>query len=218
MLNLDFNQRIIIDTTKMQWEASPAVGVKRKRLAFDAVESGHATSIVEFEAGSSFRRHEHPRGEEILVLSGVFSDELGDYHAGTYIRNPEGFAHAPFSQEGCEILVKLHQFQANDKAQVRVDYKVSAFTPVSDGFSMLTLHRFEAEHTALVRYSDPAQNCLPPSLGGEEIYVISGELRDEFGQYSEGCWLRSPQLSEPLIMVKTGTLLLVKRGHLSAHH
>jgi len=29
-------------------------------------------------------------------LEGVFSDETGDYPAGTYIMNPPGSSHAPF--------------------------------------------------------------------------------------------------------------------------
>ena len=40
--------------------------------------------------GSSFERPCHGGGEEILVLEGTFSDELGDYPAGSYLRNPAG--------------------------------------------------------------------------------------------------------------------------------
>ena len=45
-------------------------------------------------------------GEEIFVLDGVFSDELGDYPAGTWIRSPHASMHTPFSREGCTILVR----------------------------------------------------------------------------------------------------------------
>ncbi|MCH7887928.1 MAG: cupin domain-containing protein, partial [Proteobacteria bacterium] len=33
-------------------------------------------------------------------LEGVFSDVHGDYPAGTYLLNPEGFSHGPFSEHG----------------------------------------------------------------------------------------------------------------------
>jgi anti-sigma factor ChrR (cupin superfamily) len=46
------------------------------------------------------------------VLEGTFSDEQGDYPAGSYVRNPVGSRHAPFSREGCTIFVKLHQSDA----------------------------------------------------------------------------------------------------------
>ena len=111
MLNMDFSLRVHINTFDEQWQPSPAAGVWRKRLAREEAERGHATSIVKYDAGASFATHPHPLGEEILVLSGVFSDETGDYPAGSYLRNPQGFSHAPFSLQGCELLVKLHQFQ-----------------------------------------------------------------------------------------------------------
>ena len=53
-------------------------------------EYGRVTSVVRYAAESSFHTHGHPAGEEILVLDGVFSDEHGDYPAGSYLLNPKG--------------------------------------------------------------------------------------------------------------------------------
>ena len=64
---------------------------------------------MRFAEGASFAAHDHPEGEEILVLDGVFSDERGDWPEGSYLLNPEGFQHAPFSVEGCLLFVKLRQ-------------------------------------------------------------------------------------------------------------
>jgi len=100
MLNIDFTKRVVIDTKNKKWVRSPMLGVWRKQLAREGSERGHATSIVRYEAGAVFSPHDHPLGEEIFVLQGVFSDETGDYSAGTYFRNPEGFRHAPFSKNG----------------------------------------------------------------------------------------------------------------------
>jgi len=108
MHNMDFAKRVVINTHDAEWQASPMPGVERKPLAREERERGHATSIVRYEPGASFSEHGHPLGEEILVLDGIFSDHTGDYPAGTYFRNPEGFRHAPFSKEGCVLLVKLH--------------------------------------------------------------------------------------------------------------
>ena len=115
MLNMDFNQRVVINTQQAQWQASLQEGVWRKPLAREEAEHGHATSVVRYEAGASFKRHAHPFGEEILVLEGTFSDENGDYSEGSYIRNPAGYSHSPFSEKGCVILVKLHQFKEQDQ-------------------------------------------------------------------------------------------------------
>jgi anti-sigma factor ChrR (cupin superfamily) len=69
--------------------------------------AGESTAMVNWAPGSRFQRHVHPGGEEILVLEGTFSDEHGDYPAGTWLRNPPWSAHTPFSREGCTILVKV---------------------------------------------------------------------------------------------------------------
>lgn len=108
MINMDFSKRVVVDGNTQNRVASPKPGVWRKPLAREDAERGHATSLVRYDPGAKFSSHGHPLGEEILVLSGTFSDESGDYGAGTYFRNPEGFTHSPFSEQGCEILVKLH--------------------------------------------------------------------------------------------------------------
>ncbi|MCH2042060.1 MAG: cupin domain-containing protein [Saccharospirillaceae bacterium] len=218
MLNLDFSQRVAINSNEMEWSQSPMPGVLRKRLAREEAERGHATSIVKYMPGSSFKAHPHPLGEEIFVLDGVFSDESGDYPAGSYIRNPEGFMHAPFSKEGCTLFVKLHQFQADDTETIRVDTRNAEFLPGIGGLKVLPLHQHNGESTALVFW--PAGEKFQPHthFGGEEILVISGEFIDEHGRYPAGSWLRSPHLSKHFPYVEQDTLILVKVGHLPDQH
>lgn len=214
MLNMDFSRRVVIDSHQQDWIASPMPGVWRKPLAREDTERGHAASIVRYEPGASFSAHNHPKGEEILVLEGVFSDETGDYPAGTYFRNPEGFRHAPFSTEGCVILVKLHQFQPDDNAHVCIDTNTAQWLPGQGRLEVLPLHDFNGEHVALVRW--PAGERFQPHVhvGGEEIYVISGEFIDEQGRYPAGSWIRSPHLSRHNPHVEQATLIWVKTGHL----
>lgn len=211
---MDFNQRVVINTAQRDWVASPMPGVMRKPLAREDAERGHATSIVRYEPGARFSAHDHPLGEEILVLEGVFSDETGDYPAGTYFRNPQGFRHAPFSTEGCVLLVKLHQFQADDTQHVVIDTHREPFRPGTGNLQVLPLHQHGSEQVALVRW--PAGERFQPHthFGGEEIYVISGELQDEHGTYPEGTWIRSPHMSQHLPFAEKETLIWVKVGHL----
>ena len=211
---MDFNQRVVINTAQRDWVASPMPGVMRKPLAREDAERGHATSIVRYEPGARFSAHDHPLGEEILVLEGVFSDETGDYPAGTYFRNPQGFRHAPFSTEGCVLLVKLHQFQADDTQHVVIDTHREPFRTGTGNLQVLPLHQHGGEQVALVRW--PAGERFQPHthFGGEEIYVISGELQDEHGTYPEGTWIRSPHMSQHLPFAEKETLIWVKVGHL----
>ena len=213
-VNLDFSLRVEINTQNREWLPSPMKGVWRKPLAREQAERGHATSIVKYEPGAKFSEHPHPLGEEILVLEGVFSDHTGDYGAGTYIRNPEGFSHAPFSKQGCTLFVKLHQFQSTDKKQVRINTNAAPWLPGQGGLEVMPLHEHDGEHVALVKW--PAGEKFQPHrhFGGEEILVLSGEFRDEHGSYPAGTWLRSPHMSQHHPYVDEPTIIWVKTGHL----
>lgn len=214
MLNLDFNKQIVVETAKMTWLDSPSAGVLRKPLARSDEESGHITSIVRYEQGASFSAHPHPMGEEIFVLEGVFSDETGDYGAGTYIRNPPGSRHTPFSKEGCTIFVKLNQFSEYDDQFVRVNTLETPWRQGIGGLQVMSLHEYQHEHVALVKW--PAKEVFQAHrhFGGEEILVLSGEFCDEHGRYPQGTWIRSPHLSQHHPFVTEETVILVKTGHL----
>jgi anti-sigma factor ChrR (cupin superfamily) len=212
---MDFEKRVVIYSHQQDWIASPRAGVWRKPLAREEAERGHATSIVRYEPGASFSRHDHPLGEEILVLQGIFSDESGDYPAGTYFRNPEGFLHAPFSEEGCEILVKLHQFKSNDNSHVCIDTNTADWQQGNGNLQVLPLHDFEGESVALVRWPAGERFQSHVHAGGEEIYVISGEFIDEHGRYPAGTWIRNPHMSRHDPYVEQETLIWVKVGHLA---
>lgn len=214
MLNMDFNKAVVINTKGQPWVESPMLGVERKPLAREDAERGHATSIVRYKPGASFSEHDHPLGEEILVLEGIFSDETGDYPAGSYLRNPEGFRHAPFSKEGCVIFVKLHQFKEGDDRHVSVDTHSTQWQPGIGGLKVMPLHQFETESVALVKWPAGEHFQAHTHFGGEEIYVISGEFIDEHGRYPAGTWIRSPHLSRHDPYVEEETIILVKVGHL----
>ena len=214
MLNIDFSKNVVINTDEMEWAPSPAPGVERKPLAREQAESGHATSVVRYAPNSRFNYHQHPYGEEILVLDGVFSDESGDYGKGTYLRNPPGTGHAPFSENGCELFVKLHQFDPHDTRQFSIDTESTSWLPGTGGLQVMPLHEYRHEHVALVKW--PAGERFQPHkhFGGEEIFVLSGTFQDEHGKYPTRTWIRSAHMSEHFPFVEEETVIWVKTGHL----
>ena len=118
--NQDFTKRAYVNSNEDIWHKSPADGVERLYLERDdGGEYAIATTIVRFDPGSKFEQHVHDGGEEFLVLDGVFSDEFGSYPKGTYVRNPKGSAHNPFSESGCMLFVKLRQFQKHDNSLLK---------------------------------------------------------------------------------------------------
>jgi len=216
-LNADFSERIVIDTNDMAWEASPMAGVHRRKLDRIGDEVARATSLVKYDPKSYFNLHTHGGGEEFFVLEGTFSDEHGDYPAGTYVRNPIGSTHTPHSDDGCVILVKLHQFDEKDTAQFSIKTKEAAFQPgVASGLTVLPLHSFEGESCALVRWEPGTVFSPHRHWGGEEIFVLDGVFSDENGHYPKGTWLRSPHMSMHHPFSREGCLIYVKTGHLPA--
>ena len=214
MLNMDFSQRVVIDTLTQDWVPSPKAGVWRKPLAREDAERGHATSIVRYDKGASFSGHNHPGGEEILVLQGTFSDETGDFTTGTYFRNPLGFRHAPFSKDGCLILVKLHQFQADDEKRIAIQTQHGEWHDVPNGIRYQLLHKHNAEQVVLVELPASAPGILHSHPGGEEIYVVKGVIKDEYDTYAAGTWLRQPPGTSHCPYAVEDALLWVKSGHL----
>lgn len=215
-INSDLSRRVVIDSNALPWIPSPMPGVERRMLERVAAESGRATSLVRYAPGTSFAQHRHPHGEEILVLAGTFSDGGGDYPAGSYLRNPPGSEHAPFSTAGCVLFVKLDQFASSDHKEVRIDTRQAGWMPgLVPGLMVMPLHEFEVEHSALVRWAPGTMFNRHRHWGGEEILVLEGVFQDEHGTYPAGSWLRSPNLSEHRPFSAEGCLIYVKTGHLT---
>ena len=213
--NLDYSKRLVIETSKITMTPSALPGVMRIPLERERPEEGITTSVVTYEPGSTFPEHSHPGGEEIFVLEGEFADENGFYPAGTYIRNPPGSHHSPFSNTGCKLFVKLNQFQNGDCETVCVDTNQQDWLPGYGELKVMPLADFGDESTALVNWPKGAAFTQHTHLGGEEIFVLEGNFIDEKGEYPTGTWIRSPHLSEHDPFVKEGCTILVKVGHLA---
>lgn len=214
-LRADWQQREVILSQDYQFIPSPEAQVERMMLDRVGGEQAIATSIVRYAPGSRFPVHEHGRGEEILVLEGDFCDESGEYPAGSYLRNPPGSRHAPYSRKGATIFVKLRQFHPQDRGNMRINTRAANWFPgLVPGLSVLPLHEFDGVNTALVRWAPDTRFNLHTHPGGEEILVLEGVFHDEHGSYPAGSWLRSPRWSRHQPFTgKEGALIYVKTGH-----
>lgn len=219
-LNNDFSKRVVLGTAAMDWQASPSPSVWRKRLDLAGdQEASRVTSVVRFDADSAFHSHPHPDGEEILVLEGVFSDEGGDYPAGSFLLNPEGFEHAPFSREGCVLFVKLRQYPGKARRHIALDSGAAPWRPgPAEGVSAMALYGEDGypETVELLAFTPGARIEGLAHPGGAEIFVIEGALEDEEGSYPAGSWLRLPPGSRHSPRSEAGCRLYLKRGHLAA--
>jgi len=214
--NSDLRNRVVLIESEAKWRSSPSDGVTRLYLdRADFSEYTTATSIVKFDRGSKFSGHAHQNGEEFLVLEGIFSDEYGDYPTGTYVRNPHGSCHSPYSKEGCKIFVKLRQFQKDDNARI-VKSMNEPWEVYNKEVNILNLHTFRNEIVYLAKFKPHSEVNLPiKNNGGEEILILSGEIYDGENSFSAITWIRDPKSC--FIRAHTGAngaCVFVKSGHL----
>lgn len=205
LLHVDHRQTAAVPFAGAPWVESPEPGVVRKLLERDGEEVARATSIVRYAPERSFSHHVHERGEEFLVLEGVFSDEHGDYAAGTYVRNPPGSSHRPFSRGGCTIFVKLRQFAPDDLTRTVIG--------PAEGWTgeRKPLHVHRRERVELHRLDAPA--TIACDGGGIEILVVEGRALLDRSDAPRWTWWRTPARSVEVAPLGSA-LLWIKSGHL----
>jgi anti-sigma factor ChrR (cupin superfamily) len=95
--------QMVVDTTRAQFEPTESDGVSHATLHSVPFE----TVVLErWVPGASTEKRTHHGGQEVYVLEGVWEDEHGRYPAGTWVRNPPGFAEAGHAPEGCLLYMK----------------------------------------------------------------------------------------------------------------
>ncbi|MCE4059579.1 cupin domain-containing protein [Pandoraea sputorum] len=194
-VNADFSQRAVVSPTQYMWVRSPQAGVERVMLDRIGTEKARATSIVRYDVASDFPAHDHPGGEEILVLCGTFSADARDYPAGWYLRNPPGSSHRPSSRDGATIFVKLMQMPASQDAVLRVDTRDRANWQALAGRDVCPLFSDENEHVELIRL--PANTPFAATRPANqpcivELLVLDGTLRLDGDAVATGSWVRLP--------------------------
>lgn len=179
-------------------------------------EKARATSIVRYAPGSWFPHHPHPGGEEILVLSGTFSEGDTHYPAGWYLRNPPGSSHQPSSGEGALIFVKLWQMRPDDRRSVRIDTRDPAAWSRHAAGAVCRLFSGAFEQVSLRRLA-PHEALPADPDGGTELLVLSGDMMADDQRCDRGSWIRLPADDRARIEAgEHGAMVYLKTGHLAA--
>ena len=146
----------------------------------------------------------------------MFQDEHGDFPAGTYVRNPIGSSHTPASEPGCEIFVKLWQFDPAENETVRIDTNALALEPVArrPGVHAAVLYEDDRE-TVMIERWDAGVDVAVAHEGGVELLVLEGELEADGELLRRHSWLRLPEQEQLIARAGAeGARLWVKTGHL----
>lgn len=216
LINAKFSLRAIVTPDQYRWVASPQVGVERVMLDRVGEEKARATSIVRYAPRSSFPPHQHPGGEEILMLSGTFSAGSEHNPAGWYLRNPPGSSHQPSSDEGALIFVKLGQMSPLEARPVRINTHDASSWKSQSGREICPLFSDDTEQVWLQRLA-PDETLFADRAGGIELLVLSGGIVAGGQSYESGSWIRLPAGDSLEIAASgQGATLYIKAGHLAA--
>ena len=219
-LNMDRQLPVCVRPGDQAWLTAAQAPVRRWPLEREAPESGQVTSLVEYLPGAHFPQHVHPQGEEILVLSGVFSDESGDYPAGSYLRSPAASQHSPFSKPGCLLFVKLNQFSAQDSQFIRLSPAQQRWQRTRGGQQQSVLHTHGDELTLLVDCVAGEVLELPAGTGGELLILEGGfevdapSVKDARVRLPRYSWLRDAALAARTLVATEPGRVLLKLGAL----
>ncbi len=214
-VNADLTKPARLDVAGAQWTPSPLPGVDRLMLDRVGDEVARATTIVRYARGSRFTAHSHDAGEEFLVLDGVFSDASGDFGPGSYVRNPPGSAHAPWSENGCTIFVKLRQFDDNDRARIVIDTTRQEGWREENGASIRPLHEYGAERVFMARLA-PGAEIMLDLAGGAEMLLLEGAVTAGGESAAAQSWLRFPPGKALALKSAAGARAWIKTGHINA--
>jgi anti-sigma factor ChrR (cupin superfamily) len=214
-IHADFSQPVIIKPEDYHWVKSP--GGEVDRMMFDRIgdEKARATSLVKYAPESAFPEHQHPLGEEVLILSGIFTENAeDDYPAGWYLRNPHHSTHRVSSKVGCLIFVKLMQMTEHEIEPTRINTNDPANWKLTEHQMICPLFQSEHEQTYLEKLK-PDQIFVEKSKQGIELLIIKGQLFCGTEIYPAGSWVRFPINSAAKFQAgPSGTTLYVKTGHL----
>lgn len=204
-MNADQTRLVHQRTSEQPWVPSSKAGtvVRRRVFRYGGEESGRVSSVVGYIAGAKFPSHPHPQGEEILVLDGIFSDWRGHHKAGTFLLNPEGFEHAPHSEQGCKLFVRLRQFPGKDRPQKAIDTNKMSWD--EDGRKVLMDDTFDdRQYLYKVDRHQEEERTINLPEHGVEVFVVNGQVKATVMQDEKQTvslethdWIRIPQQKDP---------------------
>jgi len=93
-----------LESRALTWQATDDAGFWIKPLFEDAA-SGARTLLMRMDPGAQVGTRSHDELEEILVLSGEFSDHERTHKQGDYCVRAPGAFHTARSERGCTMLV-----------------------------------------------------------------------------------------------------------------
>lgn len=213
-IDTDLLTRVVTLPTSLTWHQTSLTGTWDAPFESDHEVPDHPlTMLTRIDPGGFFPLHGHPGGQETLVLQGSFADETGVYPPGSYMLNPEGFIHRPYSDEGCLGFVKLRQHGGKTRDKVRTNIYESPWqSGIIPQIEVKPLYQQLGypEKVWVERWQPDTKLSNVVETEVKEIFVIEGTWSDELGNYPTSSWFRYPPNCPYSPGSETGCLVYVK--------
>lgn len=216
-VNANLLELVTIDSSRAPWRPAGAAGSSEK--VFERIGHGAAareTALLRLDPRATVAGGVAQCRIDMLVLAGGV--ELGGTHhaAGMFVRVPAGTQIELSSIEGATVFVKKRGGHAAGESIV-LDTLDRANWAAWGGRGSEKAQLYDAgpvREASWVGYMLP-DLTIPEHdhVGGEEIFILQGELRDERGHYGPGVWIRFPiGLRHTPTSLAEGCRMLVREG------
>lgn len=215
--NADLGVLVTINANVLPWRSTGVEGVTEK--LFERIGRGaeaRETALLRLTPGASLAGDRTTCRVDVLVLEGAV--ELAGQHRpeGSFVRIPKGVELDVGSTAGATLMVKKRGGAADGDALV-LDTRDRANWAAWGGRGSEKAQLFDAgalPEASWIGYMLPDLTIPEHShAGGEEIFILEGELRDERGHYGPGSWVRFPVgVKHTPTSLGKGCLMLVREG------
>jgi hypothetical protein len=216
-VNADLLELVTIDSSQLPWHSAGIPGVAEK--VFERIGAGAAareTALLRLDPRTTVPGGIAQCRIDMLVLAGGV--ELRGLHhaAGMFVRVPAGTEIDLRSTEGATVLVKKRGERASGEP-IALDTHDRANWAAWGGRGSEKAQLYDAgllHEASWVGYMLP-DLTIPEHdhAGGEEIFILQGELRDERGLYGPDVWIRFPiGLRHTPVSLSEGCRMLVREG------
>lgn len=216
-VNADLLALVTIDSAHAPWNPAGSPGVSEK--LFERIGAGpnaRETALLRVDPQATVPGGVAECRIDMLVLDGGVELGKGRYEAGMFVRAPAGTEIDLRSAEGATLLVKKRGGDAEGEP-IALDTKDRANWAAWGGRGSEKAQLYDPgvlPEASWVGFMLP-DLTIPEHdhAGGEEIFILEGELRDERGHYSPGVWIRFPVgLRHTPVSLAEGCRMLVREG------
>lgn len=215
--NADLMALVTIRADRQPWQSTDVPGIAEK--LFERIGEGaeaRETALVRIAPGTSFPQGRAECRVDIYVLEGEIMLSGRACEAGYFLRIPTGAEIGLQSSVGAIIMVKKRGGAADGDA-LTVDTKDRANWALWGGRGSEKAQIYDPgtlPEASWVGFMLP-DLTIPEHqhAGGEEIFILEGELRDERGHYGPRTWVRFPiGVTHTPTSLAQGCLMLVREG------